>query len=67
VLKGPPWLPGILALCAFGLSFLALLASLELLPQHSDVAVYAAFLVFLMAWAALNRLSNRYASENIGP
>ena len=46
---------------------LALLAALELLPQHSDVAVYVAFLVFLVAWAALNRLGNRYARENAGP
>jgi len=60
-------LPGVLALCAFGLSFLALLAALELLPQYSDVAVYVAFLVFLVAWAALNRLGNRYARENAGP
>jgi hypothetical protein len=67
VLKGPPWLPGIFALCAFGLSFLALLASLELLPEYSDLAVYIAFLVFLVAWAALNRLGNRYARENVRP
>ena len=67
VLKGPPWLPGVLALCAFGVSFLALLTSLELLPQHSDVAVYAGFLVFLIAWAALNRLANRYVLENVRP
>ena len=46
---------------------IALLAALELLPQHSDVAVYVAFLVFIIAWAALNRLGNRYARENAGP
>jgi hypothetical protein len=53
----------VLALCAFGLSLLALLAWLELLPQHSDVAVLVAFAVFLAAWALLNRLGNRYARE----
>ena len=67
MLKGPLWLPGALALCAIGLSLLALAASLELLPQHSDVAVYVAFLVFLVGWAMLNRLGNRYARENRGP
>jgi len=60
-------LPGVLALCAVGVSFLALLAVLELLPQQSDVAVYVAFPVFLIAWAALNRLANRYVRENVGP
>ena len=63
MLEGPRWLPGVLALCAFGLSLLTLLAWLELLPQHSDVAVLVAFAVFLVAWAALNRLVNRYARE----
>ena len=67
MLRGPLWLPGVLALCAFAVSFLALLAWLELLPQQSDVAVFVAFLVFLGAWAALNRLGNRYARENVGP
>ena len=67
MLKGPLWLPGVLALCALGLSSLTLLAWLELLPQHSDVAVLVAFAVFLVAWAALNRLGNRYARENVGP
>src|ERR1041384_7658510 len=67
VLKGPAWLPGVLALCAVGVSFLALLAVLELLPQQSDVAVYVAFPVFLITWAALNRLANRYVRENVGP
>jgi hypothetical protein len=63
VLKGPRWLPGVLALCAFGLSLLTLLVWLELLPQHSDVAVLVAFAVFLVAWAVLNRLGNSYARE----
>jgi hypothetical protein len=67
VLTGPLWLPGVLALGAFCLSLLALLASLELLPQHPDVAVYVAFPVFLVAWAALNRFGNRYARESVGP
>jgi hypothetical protein len=64
VLKGPRWLPGVLALCAIGLSLLTLLVWLALLPQHSDVAVLIAFAVFLAAWAALNRLVNRYARES---
>jgi len=63
VLKGPRWLPGVLALSAFGVSLLTLLIWLELLPEHSDVAVLVAFAVFLVAWAALNRLGNRYARE----
>jgi hypothetical protein len=67
ILKGPLWLPAVLALCAIGLSLLALVASLELLPQYSDVAVYAAFVVFLIGWAVLNRLGNRYARENVAP
>jgi hypothetical protein len=60
---GSPWLPGVLALLAFGLSVLTLFAWLELLPDQSDVAVLVGFLAFLAAWAALNRLANRYARE----
>jgi hypothetical protein len=67
VLKGPLWLPGVLALGAFAVSLVTLLAWLELLPQYSDIVVFVAFPVFLLAWAGLNRLSNRCARENAGP
>jgi hypothetical protein len=40
-----------------------LVALLELLPMHSDVAVLVSFAAFLVAWAALNRLGNRFALE----
>jgi hypothetical protein len=63
VLKGPAWLPGVFALCACGLSVVTLVALLEVLPMHSDVAVLVSFLAFLAAWAALNRLGNRFALE----
>jgi len=63
VLKGPFWLPALLALCALGASLAALQAALQLLPEQADIAVLIGFATFLAAWAALTRMGNRYAPE----
>jgi hypothetical protein len=66
VLKGPRWLPALLALCALGASLAALYLALGFLPGQSDIAVLIGFGVFLAAWAALTRLGNRYAPDDAG-